>query len=157
MAWGISHARSALRWQIASDSVGQPLDLSAALGELILHALEAAVEVIDPADHGFPLRGKPGDDERHRGPQIRGHDLRAMQAIHAGDESGIALELDLAPSRANSCTCMKRFSKMVSRTSEVPLAVHISAMNCACKSVGKPGKGWVSTDTALSRRRSARP
>ena len=31
----------------------------------------------------------------------------------------------LAPSRASSCTCMKRFSKMVSRTSDVPLAVHI--------------------------------
>ncbi len=44
---------------------------------------------------------------------------------------------------------MKRFSKMVSRTSEVPLAMHISAMSWACKSVGKPGNGWVSTETAL--------
>ena len=25
--------------------------------------------------------------------------------------------------------------------------MHISAMSCACRSVGKPGKGWVSTAT----------
>ena len=42
---------------------------------------------------------------------------------------------------------MKRFSKMVSRTCEVPVAVHIKAMSWACRSVGKPGKGWVSTLT----------
>ena len=64
----------------------------------------------------------------------------------------------LAPSRASSCTCMKRFSKMVSRTCEVPFAMHISAMNCAWRSVGKPGKGCVSTETASqARRRSAPP
>ena len=49
-----------------------------------------------------------------------------------------------APSRASSCTCMKRFSKMVSRITLVPSALVISAISCACRSVGKPGKGWVS-------------
>ena len=34
--------------------------------------------------------------------------------------------------------------------------MHISAMSCACRSVGKPGKGSVSTaDRAEGRRRSA--
>ena len=47
----------------------KPLDMGAALAELLLDALEAAVEVIDPADHGFALGGKPGDDQRHRSAQ----------------------------------------------------------------------------------------
>ncbi len=44
-----------------------------------------------------------------------------------------------APSRPSSCTCMKRFSKMVSVTNASPSATAFSAMNCACMSVGKPG------------------
>ncbi len=44
-----------------------------------------------------------------------------------------------APSRASSGACMKRFSKMVSRITLSPLASVISAMNCACRSVAKPG------------------
>ena len=44
---------------------------------------------------------------------------------------------------------MKRFSKIVSRTVEVPCAMHMSAMSCACRSVGKPGKGSVSTATGM--------
>ena len=46
-----------------------------------------------------------------------------------------------APSRASSETCMKRFSKMVSRMTLSPSAMVISAMNCACRSVAKPGIG----------------
>ena len=52
-----------------------------------------------------------------------------------------------APSRTSSCTCMKRFSKMVSVMREVPPARVISAISCACKSVGKPGNGAVDTVT----------
>ena len=44
----------------------EPQGLSPALAELILDALEAAVEMIDPADSGLALRGKAGDDQRHR-------------------------------------------------------------------------------------------
>jgi UDP-N-acetylglucosamine enolpyruvyl transferase len=40
---------------------------------------------------------------------------------------------------------MKRFSKIVSVMWEVPPARVISAMNCACRSVGKPGNGAVLT------------
>ena len=52
-----------------------------------------------------------------------------------------------APSRASSCTCMKRFSKIVSVMRETPRARVISAMNCACRSVGKPGNGAVEMST----------
>jgi hypothetical protein len=50
-----------------------------------------------------------------------------------------------APMRISSGTCMKRFSKMVSVIIEAPSATVISAMNCACMSVAKPGKGSVTT------------
>ena len=42
---------------------------------------------------------------------------------------------------------MKRFSKIVSVMRDVPLARVISAINCACRSVGKPGNGSVVTST----------
>ena len=35
---------------------------------------------------------------------------------------------------------MKRFSKMVSLMRDSPSAMHISAMACACRSVGKAGE-----------------
>ena len=54
-----------------------------------------------------------------------------------------------APNRASSCTCMKRFSKIVSVICEEPPAQAISAINCACRSVGKPGNGAVDTVTGL--------
>ena len=54
-----------------------------------------------------------------------------------------------APNRASSCTCMKRFSKIVSVMCELPLAQAISAISCACRSVGKPGNGAVETLTGL--------
>ena len=55
-----------------------------------------------------------------------------------------------APSRFNSCTCIIRFSKIVSVMTDVPSARVASAMNCACMSVGKPGCGAVRTFTAVS-------
>ncbi len=44
-----------------------------------------------------------------------------------------------APMRCSSLTCMKRFSKIVSVIRLWPSARVISAMNCACMSVAKPG------------------
>ena len=44
---------------------------------------------------------------------------------------------------------MKRFSKIVSVICEEPPAQAISAINCACRSVGKPGNGAVDTVTGL--------
>ena len=40
-------------WDLSS--AREPLDMGPALAELVLDALEAAVEVIDPADDGLPL------------------------------------------------------------------------------------------------------
>ena len=48
-----------------------------------------------------------------------------------------------APILTSSGTCMKRFSNTVSEIRDDPSARHISAMNWACRSVGKPGKGSV--------------
>ena len=45
----------------------------------------------------------------------------------------------LAPIRANSGTCIKRFSKIVSVIIEAPSATAISAITWACRSVGNPG------------------
>ena len=47
----------------------------------------------------------------------------------------------LAPMRHSSGTCMKRFSKIVSVIIAAPSAVAISAIICACRSVGNPGIG----------------
>ncbi len=44
---------------------------------------------------------------------------------------------------------MKRFSKMFSVTIEVPSDCVISAMYCACMSVGKPGCSSVVTSADL--------
>ena len=44
-----------------------------------------------------------------------------------------------APMRCISCTCIRRFSKMVSVMVDVPSATVFMAVNCACISVGKPG------------------
>ena len=41
----------------------KPFDMGAAVAELLLDALEAAVEVIDAADHRFALGGEAGDDQ----------------------------------------------------------------------------------------------
>ena len=46
---------------------------------------------------------------------------------------------------------MKRFSKIFSSSTETPSAVQSSAIICACRSVGKPGKGSVVTSTAFTR------
>jgi hypothetical protein len=47
---------------------------------------------------------------------------------------------------------MKRFSKIVSVIIEAPSATHISAMNCACMSVAKPGRARSSRRCRASRR-----
>ena len=66
-----------------------------------------------------------------------------------------------APMRASSGTCMNRFSKIVSDSTDCPRARVISTMNCACMSVGKPGNGCVDTsagrNSALPRTRMPSP
>ena len=55
-----------------------------------------------------------------------------------------------APRRCISCTCIKRFSKIVSVTFATPTATLFSAINCACISVGKAGCGAVRILTAFN-------
>ena len=55
----------------------------------------------------------------------------------------------LAPKRFISCTCIKRFSKIVSVTLELPLAIVFNAINWACMSVGKAGYSEVLKLTGL--------
>ena len=55
----------------------QPLDVGAAVGELVLEPLVAAVEVIDAMQDRVSLGGEPGDGERHRSPQVGRHHLGA--------------------------------------------------------------------------------
>ena len=66
-----------------------------------------------------------------------------------------------APSRRSSCTCIMRFSKIVSVTTDVPAARVASAIICACMSVGNAGYGAVvDAGTAPARRcrgRGSRP
>ena len=57
----------------------------------------------------------------------------------------------LAPIRANSGTCINRFSKIVSVTIAAPFATVINAMNCAWRSVGNPGYGSVIASTPATR------
>ena len=62
-----------------------------------------------------------------------------------------------APMRESSPASMKRFSKMFSVMTQLPLARARRTMVCACMSVGKPGKGrvWMSVGTS-GRSRQAR-
>ena len=54
--------------------------------------------------------------------------------------------------RLSSATCMKRSGKIFSVMTLLPSARHSRAMSCACRSVGKPGYGWVVTSAGSSRR-----
>ena len=56
-----------------------------------------------------------------------------------------------APMRMSSSANMKRFSKTFSVMIESPSASAMSAMNCACMSVGNPGYGSVCTSTGADR------
>ena len=47
--------------------------------------------------------------------------------------------LTCAPMRCSSSTCIKRFSNTDSVIVPVPAATQLSAVNCACMSVGNPG------------------
>ena len=62
--WMVSGALTdSMSLKSSNDSARQPLDMGPALPQLILDALETAVEMIDPADDRLPLGGKPGDNQ----------------------------------------------------------------------------------------------
>src|SRR6266567_156028 len=71
------------------------LDGGAACRQLVLEPLEAAVEVIDAVDDGFPFCRKRGNDERDRGAQIGRHHRRALERAHPLDGRAFAVELNM--------------------------------------------------------------
>src|ERR1700739_1617351 len=75
-------------------SPADALDLGAAAAELVLEALEAAVEVIDAVDHGLALGRERGDDEGDRRAQVGRHHRRALEPLDALDGRGLAGEGD---------------------------------------------------------------
>src|SRR5688572_11078383 len=74
---GVTRLRNGKKCSTREALAGKPFDMGPALAELLLDALEAAVEMVNTADQCLALRGKPGDDQRYRGAEIRGHDLGA--------------------------------------------------------------------------------
>src|SRR5450830_638909 len=72
-----------------------PLDAGTELGQLLLDALVAAVQVVDALDHGFPLGHQPGDHQAGGGPQIGRHHRGAVELRHAFDYRRVSGDLDV--------------------------------------------------------------
>src|SRR5712672_3219446 len=73
-------------------SIADALDGSAAGRQFLFEPLKAAVEMIDPVDHGLAFGGEPGNHQRHRRAQIGRHHRRAAQSGDAVDGRGFAVE-----------------------------------------------------------------
>src|SRR5258708_227292 len=65
--------------------------------------------------------------------------------------AGAACTWMVAPTGPSPGPGRKRFAKTVSVIIAAPSAIVIAAIICACRSVGKPGKGSVMTSTPASR------
>ena len=91
-------------------------------GRAFLDAFIAAVEVVDAVDRGLAVGDQRGDDQAGRGAQVGGHDRRAAQLRRRRVTMAVLPCSSMsAPMRCSSCTCMKRFSKMVSLTVASPV------------------------------------
>src|ERR1019366_1220997 len=73
------------------------VDLRAQATELVLDALVAAIDVVDAAHLRLVLGHEPGDDERCAGAEIRRHDARAVELVHALNDGGVPPEGDARP------------------------------------------------------------
>ena len=62
-----------------------------------------------------PSAARPASTREARGPQVRGHDRGARELGRAADDGGVPLDGDVGAHAHQLATCMKRFSKMVSR------------------------------------------
>ena len=130
-----------------------PLDVGAERAQLGFHPVVAAVEVVDAVDQ----RSRP----RRPGRRSPGWPRRAGRSPSRSRRTACRTPCDRSRCCPRSrsrrrgasvrCTCMKRFSKIVSVTSPAPSAMQLSAMNCACMSVGKPGYSVVRKLTACGR------
>ena len=131
-----------------------PPDLRSGAPQFLFDVLIAAIDVVDAVDHGLARAppAPPAPARRWPAGRRRSPPRRSIRAARRQWPGRASMRM-LAPMRTSSCACMKRFSKMVSVTSEMPCAWVISAMYCACRSVAKPGYSSVvaSTDDQLSR------
>ena len=97
---------------------------------------------------GLALGGEAGDDQRHRGAEVGRHDLRALQALDAGDGRDLAVEMDVGAEAGELLDVHE--AVLEDRLADVRGAARprlTSAISCACRSVGKPGNGSVVTST----------
>src|SRR6266516_8177801 len=72
-----------------------PLDTRTQLRELLLDALVAAIEVIDPVDSRLAFGNETRDDEARRGAQVGRHDGRALQLRNAAHDRRVSRDLDV--------------------------------------------------------------
>ena len=109
-----------------------PSDIGSDRGQFGFDVFVAAIDVINAIDHGFAFCDERREDERSAGAQVGGDHTRAGRdgCVPATIASRPSSRM-FAPMRISSWACMKRFSKIVSLTMEMPLACVISAMYCA--------------------------
>src|SRR6266487_5812148 len=72
-----------------------PLDTRTQLRELLLDALVATIEVIDPIDSGLTFGNQTRDDEARRSTQVGRHDGRALQPADSAHDRGVSRDLDV--------------------------------------------------------------
>ena len=117
--------------------------------ELAHDVFVPAVQVVHAAHFGFassaarPARIK--DTEARKSVAMTGAPLSFCRPLSPFAVAAVTLR-SRAPMRISSGACIKRFSKDLSLPAPTcRVAVHNSAIICACKSVGKPGNGSVVT------------
>ena len=115
-----------------------PRNIRAQPGKHILYTLIAPIYYLNIVNRGRALRAQSRDYQRRAAAQVARAYVRAMQPPATAVRSFIHMS---APMRVNCAACAKRDSNTFSTIMDVPRAVHASAMNCACISVGKPGYG----------------
>src|SRR6185437_1324130 len=83
---------------------------------------------------------------------VGGHDRRTAHLRHALHDRGVPFQMDVRTEALQLVRVHERFSNTVSVTTPVPSATQLSAVNCACMSVGNAGYGAVLILTAFGRR-----
>ena len=90
------------------------LDPRTNAGQFLLELFVAAIQMVDAIHNRFAL-GHQANHQTGRGTQVGRHHGGARQAAPTPCTMAVLPSTSiLAPSRMISCTCMKRFSKIVS-------------------------------------------
>ena len=114
-------------------------DVGAARGELLRHAIIAAIQVVEAVEGCFSCGPKSGKDESGGRAYVGAGDSGAAQPLDTLIRAVRPRTAMSAPIFRNSSTWRKRCSKMVSVIALVPAAAASSAIVGACRSVAKPG------------------